>query len=107
MLIGITSFAYAVVGYFLLNWKPHVVVNAGLTPTQASYVGVVAGVFGILGHLSIGLLSRWVDEAKLTAVYFTLLAVTLVVFAAIPSSAILLLGISAEYNLMATRNKPV
>jgi MFS family permease len=99
VLIGITSFAYAVVGFFLLNWKPHVVVNDGLTPTQASYVGIVAGVFGILGHLSIGLLSRWVDEAKLTAIYFTLLAVTLVVFAAIPSSAILLLGISGLLTL--------
>lgn len=99
VLIGITSFAYAVVGYFLLNWKPHVVVNAGLTPTQASYVGVVAGVFGILGHLSIGLLSRWVEEARLTAIYFTLLAVTLVVFGAIPSNAVLLLGISGVLTL--------
>ena len=58
VLLSIASFTYAIVGYFLMNWKPQILVNAGMTPTQASYVGIVTGVCGILGHISIALLSR-------------------------------------------------
>lgn len=99
ILIWIASLTYAVVGYFLMNWKPQVLVNAGLTPTQASYVGIINGVFGTVGHLSIGLLSRWIEETKLTGVYFALLVVTLVVFGTIPPSPTLLLTTSGVLTL--------
>lgn len=99
VLIGIASFAYAVVSYFLVNWKPQVLVSAGLTPTQASYLGIVTGVFGMLGHLSIGLLSRWIEEARLTGICFALLALMLAVFGSIPSSPWLLLGTSGVITL--------
>lgn len=99
ILIWIASLTYAVVGYFLMNWKPQVLVNAGLTPTQASYVGIINGAFGTVGHLSIGLLSRWIEETRLTAMYFAMLVVTLVVFGLIPPSAVLLLGTSGVLTL--------
>lgn len=99
ILIWIASLAYAVVGYFLMNWKPQILVNAGLTPTQASYVGIVNGAFGIVGHLSMGLLSRWIEETRLTAIYFGLLVVTLVVFGTVPASPVLLLGTSGVLGL--------
>jgi MFS family permease len=99
ILIWIASLTYAVVGYFLMNWKPQVLVNAGLTPTQASYVGIVNGAFGTVGHLTIGLLSRWIEETKLTAIYFAGLVVTLVVFGTVPASPVLLLGTSGVLGL--------
>lgn len=99
LLIWIASFTYAIVGYFLMNWKPQILVNAGLTPTQASYVGIVNGAFGTVGHLTIGLLSRWIEETKLTAIYFAGLVVTLVVFGTVPASPVLLLGTSGVLGL--------
>lgn len=92
ILIWVASLSYAVVGYFLLNWKPQILVNAGLTPTQASYVGVVNGVLGTVGHVSIGVLSRWVNEMKLTGIYFACLVVMLIVFSMLPSEPLVLLG---------------
>jgi MFS family permease len=99
ILIWIASLTYAVVGYFLMNWKPQILVNAGLTPTQASYVGIVNGAFGTIGHLSIGLLSRWIEETKLTAIYFAMLVVMLVIFGTVPASPMMLLGASGVLGL--------
>jgi len=99
ILIWIASLGYAIVGYFLMNWKPQILVNAGMTATQASYVGIVNGVFGTMGHLSIAFLSRRIEETWLTGVYFTLLAVMLVVFATIPPIPWLLLGTSGVLTL--------
>ena len=91
ILVWTASFVYAVVGYFLMNWKPQVLVNAGLTPVMASYVGVLNGLFGIFGHLSIAVLSKWIDEMKLTAFYFAMLTLALVFFGLAPAQPWLLL----------------
>ncbi|HEY0942280.1 MAG TPA: MFS transporter [Steroidobacter sp.] len=99
ILIWIASLTYAIVGYFLMNWKPQILVNAGLSPTQASYVGVINGAFGTLGHLTIGLLTRWIDETRLTAIYFAMVVVVLVVFGTIPANPVLLLGTSGVLTL--------
>lgn len=90
-LIWVASFAYAIVGYFLMNWKPQVLVNAGLTPVMASYVGVLNGVFGAVGHISIAIFTKWMDEVKLTAAYFAMLTVTLIFFGMAPPQPWLLL----------------
>lgn len=99
ILIWIASLTYAIVGYFLMNWKPQILVNAGLSPTQASYVGVINGAFGTLGHLSIGLLTRWIDETRLTGIYFAMVVVVLVIFGTIPANPVLLLGTSGVLTL--------
>ncbi|PQA86416.1 MFS transporter [Hyphococcus luteus] len=91
ILIWVASFAYAIVGYFLMNWKPQVLVNAGLTPVMASYVGVLNGVFGVVGHISIAILTKWFDNVKLTAAYFALLTVALIFFGMAPPAPWLLL----------------
>jgi MFS family permease len=99
ILIWVASLTYAIVGYFLMNWKPQILVNAGLSPTQASYVGIVNGAFGTLGHLTIGLLTKWVEETRLTAIYFAMIVVVLVVFGTIPPNPVLLLGTSGLLTL--------
>jgi predicted MFS family arabinose efflux permease len=45
------------------------------------------------------LLSRWIEETKLTAIYFAALVVTLVVFGTVPASPVLLLGTSGVLTL--------
>jgi MFS family permease len=99
ILIWVASLTYAIVGYFLMNWKPQILVKAGLSPTQASYVGIVNGAFGTLGHLTIGLLTKWVEETRLTAIYFAMIVVVLVVFGTIPPNPVLLLGTSGLLTL--------
>jgi predicted MFS family arabinose efflux permease len=99
VLLWLASLAFAIVGYFLMNWKPQILVNAGMTPTQASYVGIVNGAFGILGHLSIAVLSKRIEETRLTGIYLGLMVVILLVFGTIPASPVLLLGTAGMLNL--------
>ena len=99
VLLWIASFTFAIVGYFLLNWKPQILVNSGMTPTQASYVGIVNGAFGVLGHLSIAFLSKRIEETRLTAIYFAMIVVTLVIFGTVPASPVLLLATAGVLNL--------
>jgi MFS family permease len=99
ILIWIASLSFAVVGYFLLSWNPQILVNAGMTPTQASYVVIINAAFGTLGHLSMAYLSRWVEETRLTAIYFALMALMLVAFGTVPASLPVLLGASGILTL--------
>lgn len=99
ILIWIASMTFAIVGYFLLSWNPQILVNAGMTPTQASYVVIINAVFGTLGHLSMAYLSRWIEETRLTAIYFALMAITLVLFGTVPASLPVLLGTSGILTL--------
>ncbi|MEA1672755.1 MFS transporter [Nitrospirillum sp. BR 11163] len=83
VLMWLASFIYALVGYFLLNWKPTVLVEAGLTPTQASFSGVLQGIVGATGHLTVGAFSRRVGEARMTAIFFILMGAMLVLFGSV------------------------
>ncbi|MCR6645436.1 MAG: MFS transporter [Terricaulis sp.] len=94
IMLWAASLTYAVVGYFLLNWKPSVLVDAGLTPTQASLGGVFEGFLGIAGHLIVGLLARKGAEARVTAAFFAMLGVFLVIFGNITAEWWVMIGIS-------------
>lgn len=80
VLMWTASFIYAVVGYFLLNWKPTVLVEAGLTPTQASFAGVIQGIAGSVGHIAVGMLAKRVGEGRLTAIFFIIMGLVLALF---------------------------
>jgi MFS family permease len=99
VLLWVSAFTFAIVGYFLMNWKPQILVSSGMTPTQASYVGVINGVFGILGHLSIALLSKKIEETWICFIYFAMMVATLLIFGTIPANPVLLLGTSGVLNL--------
>lgn len=94
ILVWVASITYAIVGYFLLNWKPTILANAGLTPELAAASGIITGACGTLGHLSMGLFGRRVGEGKLTTIYFALAAVTLVIFGIQPPDPIPLLAMA-------------
>ncbi|WP_131818686.1 MFS transporter [Sphingomonas turrisvirgatae] len=84
LLIWVASVTYALVGYFIMNWKPTIFANAGLTPSMAAAAGVVTGAFGTAGHLSFGLLGRRIGEVRLTMWCLVGAAITLVVFGSMP-----------------------
>jgi MFS family permease len=84
LLIWVASVTYALVGYFIMNWKPTILANAGLTPSMAAAAGVLTGAFGTAGHLSFGLLGRRVGEIRLTMWCLIGVAITLVVFGSMP-----------------------
>ncbi|HWL47432.1 MAG TPA: MFS transporter [Sphingomonadaceae bacterium] len=99
VLIWAASLTYAIVGYFLLNWKPTILANAGLSPSLAAASGMITGACGAIGHLSMGLLARRVGEGRLTAIYFALAAVALIIFGVQPPDAIPLLAVAGLTTL--------
>jgi len=94
ILIWVASVTYAIVGYFLLNWKPTILANAGLTPTLAAASGIITGACGALGHLAMGMLGRRVGEGRLTTIFFAAAAVSLVIFGIQPPDPIPLLAVA-------------
>lgn len=94
ILVWIASATYAIVGYFLLNWKPTILANAGLSPSLAAASGIITGACGTIGHLTMGVLGRRVGEGRLTAIYFAAAAITLVIFGVMPPAPIPLLAIA-------------
>ena len=94
ILVWVASATYAIVGYFLLNWKPTILANAGLSPALAAASGIITGACGTVGHLTMGLLGRRVGEGRLTAIYFACAAVTLVIFGVMPPAPIPLLAVA-------------
>lgn len=80
LLLWLSQFAFALISYLLLNWKPTVLVNAGLTPTQAGVAGLVSGFAGIIGHLAAGYLSRGGREVRSTMIFLFLLCIALLWF---------------------------
>lgn len=94
ILIWVASATYAIVGYFLMNWKPTILANAGLTPSLAAASGIITGACGTLGHLAMGLWGRRVGEGRLTTIFFAAAAVTLVIFGLQPPNPIGLLAMA-------------
>lgn len=94
ILIWIASLTYAIVGYFLMNWKPTILAGAGLSPTLAAASGMLTGACGALGHLAMGLWARKAGEGRLTAIFFLCAAASLVVFGLQPPVPVLLLAIA-------------
>lgn len=94
ILVWIASATYAVVGYFLMNWKPTILANAGLSPTLAAASGIITGACGTMGHLAMGAWSRRVGEGRLTTLFFAAGAITLVIFGLQPPEPISLLAMA-------------
>lgn len=95
LLLWLSQFAFAVISYLLLNWKPTVLVEAGLTPSQAGWAGLAGGSAGIIGHISAGYLSRDGREARATMIFFVLLCIALLWFGLQPPSVGGLIIVSA------------
>ncbi len=88
------------VGYFLMNWKPQILVNCRHDPDpgqlcrhrQRRVRHARPPVHRLLS-------SAGSKRPRLTAIYFAMLVVTLVVFGTVPASPVVLLGTSGVLNL--------
>ena len=77
--------------YFLLNWTPTILVEAGLPNAQAMRAGMLLNLGGAIGMLSLGYLSaRW-SIYRMMSGYFILGALVIMLIGQMPKSADLLL----------------
>lgn len=98
LLVWVTAFTYAIVGYFLMSWKPTILANAGLTPSLAAASVTIGSAFSAAGHLIMGVLARRFGEGRLTAVFFLLAAVSLFAFGTVPADAFTLILVAGITN---------
>lgn len=80
LLLWAASVGYAVVGYYHLNWTPHVLADAGIATHLAISSGFFTGTGAIAGNLSMGILSSRTDPVRLTGLYFAGAALALAAF---------------------------
>ncbi len=66
--------------YYVVSWTPKLLVDAGLTTTQGISAGIYLQVGGILGAISLGVLSAEFDVKRLTAGYLVMSVVSMLVF---------------------------
>jgi len=84
ILLWVAALTYSIVGYFQMQWKPTIIANAGISPSIAAASGLVAGLFGAVGHLAMGGFGQRFGERRLTGIFFSLTVVALVLFAIQP-----------------------
>jgi len=84
ILLWVAALTYSIVGYFQMQWKPTIIANAGISPSVAAASGLVAGLFGSVGHLAMGAFARRFGERRLTGIFFSLTAGALILFAIQP-----------------------
>lgn len=80
LLLWAASIGYAVVGYYHLNWTPHVLADAGVSTNLAISSGFFTGTGAIAGNLAMGVLSGRADPVRLTAWFFAGSALALAAF---------------------------
>ncbi|MBT2187315.1 MFS transporter [Sphingobium nicotianae] len=98
LLAWTTALTYSIVGYFLMSWKPTILHNAGLSPKLAAASVMISSAFGIAGHLGMGLFAKRFGERRLTALFFLLAAVCLIIFGIQPPDPVPLLLMAGLTN---------
>jgi MFS transporter, AAHS family, 4-hydroxybenzoate transporter len=77
--------------YFLLLWTPQIIVNAGLPQGEGIIVGATLNGGGLVGMLLLGHFSERFGLHRLIVSYFFLAAISMVAFALIDASVMVLL----------------
>lgn len=91
LLLWLSFFMSMLTLYFLLLWTPQIIVNAGLPTNQGIIVGAVLNVGGLVGMLLLGYLSERLGLYRLIMFFFLLAAASMVAFALIEASPVVLL----------------
>ncbi len=66
--------------YYVVSWTPKLLVDAGLTTAQGISAGIYLQLGGIVGALSLGLLTARYPVARLTPLYLLMSVVSMLVF---------------------------
>ncbi|KRB89689.1 MFS transporter [Sphingomonas sp. Root720] len=95
LLLWLAAFSRYFVSYFLTQWKPQILVLAGVSPTLAIASGIVTGGAAIMGALLMGTFASTLGAPRATCVSFALCAASLVTFGFIQAEPVLLLAVAA------------
>jgi MFS family permease len=79
-----TSILIATVSYFILNWMPQMVVDAGFTPAQGSLVSAKSGMIGFLGGVIFATFASRFPPTKVAATAMTGAALALAAVGLVP-----------------------
>lgn len=90
-LLWISFFMSMLTLYFLLLWTPQIIVNAGLPQSEGIIVGATLNGGGLVGMLLLGHFSERFGLHRLIVSYFLLAALSMVAFALIDASVMVLL----------------
>lgn len=91
LLLWLAAFSRYFVSYFLTQWKPQILVLAGVTRELAIASGIVTGGAAILGALLMGTFADAIGARRATCAGFLLCAVSLVAFGFVEATPVLLL----------------
>lgn len=91
LLLWLSFFMSMLTLYFLLLWTPQIIVNAGLPKDQGILVGATLNVGGLAGMLLLGYFAARFGLHRLIIVFFLMAAISMVAFALIDASAMVLL----------------
>ena len=80
LLLSFGYFTMVMVFYFLVKWIPKIVVDMGYDPSTAGMILVWSSVGGLLGCLSIGLISKKIGLTPLITIYLCLAFISLAAF---------------------------
>lgn len=95
LLLWLAAFARYFVSYFLTQWKPQILVLAGVSPALAIASGIVTGGAAIMGALLMGTFASAIGAPRATCASFVLCAASLVIFGFIQAEPVLLLTVAA------------
>lgn len=80
--------------YFLLNWMPKILIDAGLSTEVGISSGVIMSIGGMVGMLVLGIISTRMDLVKTVQIYFAMALVAIIGFGIIGLNLNLLLTIT-------------
>ncbi|MEG3126118.1 MFS transporter [Sphingomonas sp. GB1N7] len=79
-----TAILIATSSYYILNWLPQMVVDAGFTPAQGSLVSALSGVVGLLGGIGFAAFASRFPPTRVAAIAMTGAAIALVAVGLVP-----------------------
>lgn len=79
-----TAILIATTSYYILNWLPQMVVDAGFTPAQGSLVSALSGVVGLLGGVGFAAFATRFPPTRVAACAMTGAALALVAVGLVP-----------------------
>jgi MFS family permease len=79
-----TAILIATSSYYILNWLPQMVVDAGFTPAQGSLVSALSGVVGLLGGIGFAAFASRFPPTRVAAIAMTGAAIALIAVGLVP-----------------------
>ena len=80
--------------YFVVNWTPKILVDAGLSLDSGISGGLLLSLGGVLGGLTLGFLAGVVNVHRLVAIFAVLSVVSMTVFGLLATNLALMLGVT-------------